>query len=78
MEAAGHCGLVIRSMATGPGGPRDSAGPWWGWQGAIPGWGALGPVFLDHVSAAGGQGWVLDTAATGCRVSQGQCWPADE
>ena len=40
-------------------------------------WAALGPVFLDLVSAAGGRGWV-NTAAAGFRVSQSQCWPADE
>ena len=78
MEAAGHCGLVTRRMATGPGGPRDSAGPWRGWRGAIPGWAALGPAFLDLVSAAGEWGWDLNTAAAGCRVSQSQCRPADE
>ena len=46
-------------MATGPGRPRDSAGPWWGWRGAIPGWAALGPVFLDAIPKGGEKtGWL--------------------
>ena len=79
MEAAG----TIVGLGHKEGGCRAyrSQGQCWpmaGLAGSNSRWAALGPVFLDFVSAAGGWGWVLNTAAAGCRVSQSQCWPADE